>query len=208
MMYWIHPDHPDASQSFSYCLSSMLRRYNRKKRPLIFVCIGTPSILGDCLGPVIGSILSEAFPADTKYPTEIYGTLDAPVHALNFQNTCREIKKRHQEPFIIAIDAALGNASQSGFILLKKGPLCPGKGVGKKLPPIGHLQIAGVFQDIFAPAAGLEMARFSRCISQGILKLHPALQCPQQSNLINVLKVPADGNTAGNPAHLNPGRLD
>ena len=152
--------------------------------------------------------MSEAFPADTKYPTEIYGTLDAPVHALNFQNTFREIKKRHQEPFIIAIDAALGNASQSGFILLKKGPLCPGKGVGKKLPPIGHLQIAGVFQDIFAPAAGLEMARFSRCISQGILKLHPALQCPQQSNLINVLKVPADGNTAGNPAHLNPGRLD
>lgn len=207
-MYWIHPDSPDASQSLSYCLSSMLKRYNRKNRPLIFVCIGTPSILGDCLGPVIGSILSEAFSLDAGYATEIYGTLDAPVHALNFRNTFRKIKKRHQEPFIIAIDAALGNASQSGYILLKKGPLCPGKGVGKKLPPIGHLQIAGIFQDIFAPAAGFEMARFSRCISQGILKLHPALQRPQQRNLIDILKVPADGNTAGDPAHLNTGRLN
>lgn len=89
------------------------------------------------------------------YATEIYGTLDAPVHALNFRNTFRKTKNGIMEPFIIAIDAGLGNASQSGYILLKKGPLRPGKGVGKKLPPIGHLQIAGIFQDIFCPGRRL-----------------------------------------------------
>lgn len=207
-MYWIHPDFPDASQSFSNCLASMLRQYNKKNRPLVFVCIGTPSILGDCLGPVIGSILSVVPTSGNSVPADIYGTLDAPVHALNFQDTCREIKKRHQKPFIIAIDAALGNSTQSGYVLLKKGPLHPGKGVGKKLPPIGHLQITGVFQDIFAPAAGHQMARFSRCISQGILKLYPALQCPKQSDLIDVFQIPANGNTTGNPADLDSGRFD
>lgn len=210
-MYWIHPDLPDASQSFSHCLASMLRQYNKNNQPLVFVCIGTPSILGDCLGPVIGSILTDALPealpaitspasiasrpdttlqADTAAPADtpsiahlpsadIYGTLDAPVHALNFRHICHEIEKQHQKPFIIAIDAALGNSAQSGYILLKKGPLHPGKGVGKKLPPIGDVQITGIFQDIFDPMAGHQMARFSRCISQGILEFYPSLQRPQ-----------------------------
>lgn len=188
-MYWIHPDLPDASQSFYNGLASMVRQYNKNSRPLVFICIGTPSILGDCLGPVIGTILSGALVSSApssgrtllKSPwiPDIYGTLDAPVHALNFRRTCHEIKKQHQKPFIIAIDAALGNSAQSGYILLKKGPLHPGRGVGKKLPPIGDLQITGIFQDIFEPAAGRQMARFSRCISQGILKLYPAFQRAQ-----------------------------
>lgn len=191
-MYWIHPDLPEASQSFSHCLASMLRQYNKNNQPLVFVCIGTPSIIGDCLGPVIGSILTDALPAaatpagtpSAAIPasgpsTGIYGTLDAPVHALNFRHIYSEIKKQHQKPFIIAIDAALGNPVQSGYILLKKGPLHPGKGVGKKLPPIGDVQITGIFQDIFDPKAGRQMARFSRCISQGILEFYPSLQRPQ-----------------------------
>ena len=48
----------------------------------------------------------------------------------------------------------------------------------------------------------------SRCISQGILKLYPALQCPKQSDLIDVFQIPANGNTAGNPADLDSGRFD
>ncbi|MDD3223057.1 MAG: DUF1256 domain-containing protein [Lachnospiraceae bacterium] len=119
MMYWIHPDLPSAPQLFHRSLTSLLREYNRDALPLIFICIGSPSILGDCLGPVIGSVLSPSLPA------KVYGTLDAPVHALNFSRILREIKKQHQRPFIIAIDAALGTCSQSGYILLKKGPLFP-----------------------------------------------------------------------------------
>lgn len=196
-MYWIHPNHPEAAHFFHKYFSSLLHQYNKKNHPLVFVCIGTPAILGDCLGPVIGSILSQASSA------EIYGTLDAPVHALNLNHTCENIKKQHQEPFIIAIDAALGTAAQAGYILLKKGPLLPGKGVGKKLPPVGHLQITGVFQDIFAPNAAKQIASFSRCISEGLLKLYPSLQGSEQSNLIDVLKISTDRNTTGDSTHLN-----
>lgn len=176
-MYWIHPDLPDASQSFCHCLTSMIRRYYKKSQPLVFICIGTPSILGDCLGPVIGSILTNALTTPAVW--DVYGTLDTPVHALNFRRTYYKIKNQHQKPFIIAIDAALGSPSQSGYILLKKGPLRPGKGVGKNLPPVGDLQISGIFQDIFDPFAGHQMARFSQCISQGILEFYPSLQRPQ-----------------------------
>lgn len=168
-MYWIDPEHPDASDHIAKYLSVWLHQYCSQNRPVIFVCIGTPAVIGDCLGPVTGTILS-------KYlQSNIYGTLEEPVHAVNIKAAIKKIKKQHQKPFIIAIDAALGNSSQTGYILLKEGPLHPGRGVGKRLPPIGHIQISGIFQDIFSAAAANQMTCFSRCISQGILKLYSAL---------------------------------
>ena len=111
-MYWIHPDYPDAASIFHSHLNRLIQMTNKKNGTPVYICIGTPAIIGDCLGPVIGTILSEYLPG------QVYGTLDAPIHALNFNRSCREIKKQHQRPFIIAIDAALGNISQSGYILL------------------------------------------------------------------------------------------
>ena len=201
-MYWIHPSHPDASGHFQCQLRTLLNTYNVQNRPLLFVCIGTPSVLGDCLGPLVGSVL------DSKIPAPIYGTLDAPVHALNCPEIFSNIKKQHQRPFIIAIDAALGSLAQSGYILLKKGPLLPGKGVGKHLPPIGHLQITGVFQDLFHPAAGEQMASFCRCISQGILKLYPSFESTQERHFVDILQVPANRNSAGNSTDFNTGRFN
>lgn len=167
-MYWIHPNAPEAVFKFQRELHCLIQCLNTEHRPVIFICIGTPSVLGDCLGPFTGSILSK------KIPSMVYGTCDMPVHALNLSCACQSIKKQHQKPFIVAIDAALGTKSQAGYILLKKGPLFPGKGVGKCLPPVGHIQITGIFYDIFSPDAGPQMTAFAHCISQGILKLYPA----------------------------------
>lgn len=201
-MYWIHPAHPNAASLFQNQLCTLINSCNPHHRPLLFVCIGTPSVLGDCLGPLVGTILN------SKIPAPVYGTLDSPVHALNCPEVFLSIKKQHQRPFIIAIDAALGSFAQSGYILLKKGPLLPGKGVGKQLPPIGHLQITGIFQDIFHPSAGEQMASFGRCISQGILKLYPSFESTKESHFVNVLQIPANRNTTGNSADFNPCRFD
>ena len=200
-MYWIHPDHPDAPYVFQKQLLYMIKKYNKQQFPLLFVCIGTPNILGDCLGPLIGSVLENHIPA------MIYGTLDHPVHALNCEEIFNKIKKQHQKPFIIAIDAALGSHAQSGYILLNKGPLYPGKGIGKKLPPIGHLHISGVFQDIFLQSAGNQMANFSRCIAQGILKLYPSFQSTQKSDFVDILQISANRNSTGNATDFNPCRF-
>lgn len=179
-MYWIHPDAPDACFEFQTKLLGLIEHLNTEHRPVIFMCIGSPSVPGDCLGPLTGSVLSK------RLPSIVYGTFDTPVHALNLSCVCQVIKKQHQKPFIIAIDAALGTHTQAGYIFLKKGPLFPGKGVGKHLPPVGHIQISGVFNDIFGPYAEQQMSRFVSCISNGILKLYPALQGTQESDFINI----------------------
>ena len=135
------------------------------QRPLLFLCIGTPEIPGDSLGPRIGSSIKKYL----HYP--VLGTCEQPVHALNLQNTLQHIHNTYQNPVIIAIDAAMGNRFQEGFITLKKGPLHPGSGLGKHLPPVGHIQITGVFHSLYGQKAQRLVTDYIQCILNGLAYL-------------------------------------
>lgn len=107
---------------------------------LIFCCIGTDRSTGDALGPLTGSFLSNFH----SFPFEIIGTLENPLHAINLASTVEEIQQRPSAPFVIAIDACLGNEKNIGQIVVQEGPLYPGKAVKKDLPPIGDISIKGI----------------------------------------------------------------
>lgn len=109
-------------------------------RPLIIVCIGTDRSTGDALGPLIGTSL-------LKYRSphyHLYGTLEDPVHAMNLEATLLEINQRFDNPFIIGIDACLGQLSSVGCIQIGEGPVRPGAGVNKELPPVGDIHVTGI----------------------------------------------------------------
>lgn len=108
--------------------------------PLLFCCIGTDRSTGDALGPLTGSLLS----AMPMFPFEVIGTLEKPLHALNLKERLDDIYNRHNEPYIVAIDACLGQIDNIGKIIIQDGPLLPGKAVKKELPPVGDLAIKGV----------------------------------------------------------------
>lgn len=84
--------------------------------------------------------------SDFKYP--VYGTLDNPIHALNIYESIEHIKNSHPKGNFLAIDACLGSKSSIGNIQIREGPILPGKGVGKKLPQIGHYSIVGIVDKI------------------------------------------------------------
>ena len=69
MMYWIHPDYPDAASIFHSHLNRLIQMTNKKNGTPVYICIGTPAIIGDCLGPVIGTILSEYRGRSTEHWT-------------------------------------------------------------------------------------------------------------------------------------------
>ncbi len=120
-----------------------LSRYlslNVTGNPLI-LCIGTDKCIGDALAPLTGTILQES---DAGFP--VYGTLEHPVHALNISSSLKKIKTKHPQAFIIAVDASLGRENKIGNIIIRKGPLKPGKGVGKKLPAVGDITIVGIVE--------------------------------------------------------------
>lgn len=109
-------------------------------RNLVFCCIGTDRSTGDALGPMTGSFLTQL----NSFPFEIVGTLDSPLHALNLEETTNTLYTSLEKPFVVAIDACLGNANNIGEIIIHPGPLFPGKAVKKDLPPIGEISIKAI----------------------------------------------------------------
>ena len=115
----------------------------------IIVCIGTDKCIGDCLGPLVGTILKE-----DNFPLPVYGTLSEPIHALNIDERLNEIKKLHPNAHIIGIDACLGNEEDIGDIRVRNHAISPGKGIGKELPEVGETSIIGIvdtseYSDLF-----------------------------------------------------------
>ena len=136
---------PDASSRFQKDYLSYLQKKCKKNQPLVLICIGTDRATGDCLGPLVGQSL-----VDSPFYS-VYGTLQTPVHAKNLEQTLRLIHMYHKNPFIIAVDACLGYEEHVGCVTLSSMPLLPGKGVSKKLSPVGDLSITGIV-NIFSDA--------------------------------------------------------
>jgi len=112
----------------------------KRNQPIIIVCIGTDRSTGDSLGPLVGTYLYK-FRSDLFH---VYGTIAQPVHALNLVDTINHIKANYDDPFIIAIDACLGQSSSVGYIQSNVGPVRPGAGVNKQLPEVGDVHITAV----------------------------------------------------------------
>lgn len=114
--------------------------YSHPWKELVFLCIGTDRVTGDCLGPYVGHQLS----ALNLPGVSVYGTLSHPVHALNLSAIREEILLHHPDSLIIAIDASLGQKKHLGYVTIANGALYPGAAVHKKLPPVGHIHITGI----------------------------------------------------------------
>lgn len=112
----------------------------QRHRPTIVLCIGTDRSTGDSLGPLTGTYLSKL-----DLPRlHVMGTLEHPVHATNLVDHIQFIRNSYTNPFILAIDACLGKMDSIGSITLANGPLKPGAGVNKDLPPVGEAHMTGI----------------------------------------------------------------
>lgn len=111
-----------------------------KDRPIILLCIGTDRSTGDSLGPLVGDKLNFLI----RDHIFIYGNLECPIHAKNLCDTVNQIKSTYENPYIIAVDACLGNVQNVGKIIIENKPVTPGAAMNKKLPPIGDLSITGI----------------------------------------------------------------
>lgn len=136
----VHMNHPAAAAILAGHLLRLLRRLCPLDRRLAIICIGTDRSTGDCLGPLIGTKLGPALGPEVL----VLGTLEDPVHAVNLEEVVRDLYARIPNPFVIAVDACLGQSESVGFISLKEGPLQPGTGVNKNLPAVGDLHLIGV----------------------------------------------------------------
>lgn len=138
MVYYYDSAEAETILKMSGQLIELLNTLNSPKREIVILCIGSDRSTGDCLGPFTG------YKLENYLIKNVYGSLHAPVHAANLSAAIHTIYLKHQNPFVIAIDASLGVSEHIGCITLGAGPLTPGLGVQKKLPEVGDIHITGI----------------------------------------------------------------
>ena len=111
------------------------------KQPIV-LCIGSDRVTGDCLGPIVGQMLTER-----KANAVVYGTLASPVTALNLKDAIGHIKQAHGDKKILAIDSSVGRLADVGKIRIAFGSIAPGSADGKKLPKVGDVSITATVTD-------------------------------------------------------------
>lgn len=127
-------------------LNYHIKRAISLHKQIIIICIGTDRSTGDCLGPLVGEKLNLLLNNNVY----IYGNLEHPVHAKNIQDNINIIYSKFKSPFIIAVDASLGDMNSVGNIIIEEGPLNPGAALNKSLPTVGDISIKGIV-NIYSP---------------------------------------------------------
>lgn len=120
-------------------IKEIIKKYNYEDLRPVFVCVGSDLVVGDCLGPLVGTMLK-----NIKGSPYVYGSLNMPVTAKEVNSVGKYMIKTHKKSFIIAIDAGVGIRSDVGKIVVSGSGLKPGLGVNKKLEDVGDLSIVGV----------------------------------------------------------------
>ena len=140
MTFYINARQTDSVCKISGSLRQCILHYRNNWSELVFLCIGTDRVTGDCLGPFVGQKLSSY--SATVF--SVYGTPFQPVHALNLTDIYQHIQTHHPNALIIAIDASLGEKKHLGYVTIANGALHPGAAIHKQLPSVGHIHITGI----------------------------------------------------------------
>jgi len=121
-------------------LVSCLEEMYNQAMPVI-VCVGTDGVVGDSLGPLVGSFLKEK-----NLPAFIYGELFNPITAKQIVGIKEFIYKTHPDSKVLVIDSAVGDQEEIGLIKICDQGIKPGLGAKKDLPKIGDISIIGIVE--------------------------------------------------------------
>ena len=117
------------------------------KAPVI-ICVGSDLVVGDSLGPLIGTMIRK-----NNIDAFVYGTLENPITANEIPRLNERVRSAHPKSPVLVIDAAVGTAE-----------LCPGALVRAEMAVFRRItHIAGAFS---AMGADLDFSLQNKCDSQ------------------------------------------
>jgi putative sporulation protein YyaC len=106
----------------------------------VVICIGSASVLGDSLGPLVGDLLRDKY----NVKAYVYGGVRQPVNGINYGKYLQHIKQQHSESFVFAVDACVGDGKDIGKIKISTGGVTAGGALNKNFARVGDIGILGV----------------------------------------------------------------
>lgn len=132
----------------------VIREYlNSGKDEIVIVNVGSDKCIGDCVGPIVGTLLS----VSKSDKVHVYGSLDGTINAMNLRGELTKVSEHHPGAFVIGVDAGVGDCYKIGSVIVRDWALKPGKGVGKNLSSIGDISIVGVVADSDSPVPFVDL---------------------------------------------------
>ena len=140
---------------------------------LLFLCIGSEKISGDCIGPIVGTLLKEKY----KIPYPVFGTEENSVNGKNVSEYVRLIKEYFPAHKIIAVDAAVGEEKDLWTLKYRVGGVRAGGAINadsEYVGEVGILAVVGrkkgdVLENLLA-APYLKVNEFAERIARTIVK--------------------------------------
>jgi putative sporulation protein YyaC len=124
---------------FKIEFSNLIKEQHLKK--ITFLCIGTSKVIGDSIGPIVGTNLKSNLKQSKKIT--IIGDLNKNLHYENIKNISTNNLKQEA---VIVIDSALSSKENIGKIIVQKNALKYGEGLKKKNGNIGDISIKAVVE--------------------------------------------------------------
>ena len=108
-------------------------------RTPVVLCIGTDTVSGDALGPIVGDLLTDRYNVNAY----VYGRTERTVNGGNFGVYSKFIERMHPKSYVIAVDACVGNREDVGKIKVADG-VKAGGALAKNHGKVGNVGILGV----------------------------------------------------------------
>ncbi|MFR2534858.1 MAG: spore protease YyaC [Clostridia bacterium] len=125
---------------------------------MIFLCIGSDKIIGDCFGPLVGTKLLKKLEPYNTFNIQVYGNLERTISYENIEQYQKQINENPYDTCIIVIDAALSKKENIGNIYVSKEKTILGKGLHKNKIAIGDISIKAVVgKDFKVPSYNFTM---------------------------------------------------
>lgn len=135
--------HIDIKEKFVNDFKYIFNKIKNEKKyaEIIFLCVGTDRITGDCFGPLVGSKLIKLLKDYNYSNINVYGSLK---ENLSYENINKVIENMNEKSIIIVIDAALSKEENIGKIFVSSSRTTLGKGLEKNKIEIGDISIKSV----------------------------------------------------------------
>lgn len=134
---------------FVWEFSNILKN-NKRNKNLIFLCIGTNKVIGDSIGPLVGTNLKRDFKNNMKFKEDynievncikIFGDMINNVSYNNIEENIQNIKNTIQDSYVIVIDSALSTENNIGKIFVYNKGLKYAESLKRDKEIIGDMSI-------------------------------------------------------------------
>lgn len=133
--YIIYPEEKKGEETLINALLSIYKT----DMPVV-ICIGTDRAVGDSLGPLVGTKLTNIL----RGKAYVYGNMLNPITAKESETVYKTIRFLHPISKILVVDAGVGDESELGLIKVLNGGIKPGLALNKNLSVFGDVSIVGI----------------------------------------------------------------